>query len=109
MKNEIVLYETNDLSTKIEVRVENETIWLIQDQIVALFKSSKANISEHIKHAFQTGELNKESTVRKFRIVQMEGRQTVERNLSHYNLDAIISVGYRVSTHRGIQSSKIIS
>ena len=103
MKNEIVLYQTSDLSTKLEVRVEDETIWLTQVQIVGLFESSKANISEHIKHIFQTGELNKEATVRNFRIVRKEGNRKVERNIIHYNLDVIISVGYRVNTIRGTQ------
>jgi len=103
MKNEIVLYQTDDLSVKLEVRVENENIWLTQTQIVDLFQSSKANISEHIKNIFQTGELNREATVRKFRTVQKEGRRTVERNLIYYNLDVIISVGYRVNTIRGTQ------
>ena len=75
MKNEIILYQPNDLSTKIEVRVDEETIWLTQAQIVTLFESSKANISEHIKYIFQTGELNKEATVRIFRTVQKEGNR----------------------------------
>ena len=75
MKNEIILYQPNDLSTKIEVRVDEETIWLTQAQIVTLFESSKANISEHIKYIFQTGELNKEATVRKIRTVQKEGNR----------------------------------
>ena len=68
--NEIIIYQSNELSQHIEVRVEDETIWLTQSQIVLLFDSSKANISEHIKHIFQTGELSKEATVRNFRTVQ---------------------------------------
>ena len=73
MKNEIVLYQPNDLDTKLEVRVEDETIWLTQTQIILLFNSSKANISEHIRHIFQSGELKKDSTVREFRTVRKEG------------------------------------
>jgi len=103
MKNEIILYQSNDLSEKLEVRIEEDTIWLTQSQIVALFGSSKANISEHIKHIFQTGELNKKATVRKFRTVQKEGSRTVSRDLIHYNLDMIISIGYRVNSIRGTQ------
>jgi hypothetical protein len=103
MKNEIIIYQSNDLSEKLEVRIEEDTIWLTQAQIVALFDSSKANISEHIKHIFQTGELNKKATVRKFRTVQKEGSRTVSRDLIHYNLDMIISIGYRVNSIRGTQ------
>ena len=93
MKNEIVLYQADNSSVKLEVRLEDETIWLTQAQIVTLFQSSKANINEHIKHIFQTGELDEKSTVRKFRTVQIEGNRKVERTLIHYNLDVIISVG----------------
>ena len=103
MINEIVLYQPNDLSTKLEVRVEDETIWLTQAQIILLFNSSKANISEHIKHIFQTHELKENATIRKFRTVRKEGNRTVTRNLIHYNLDMIISIGYRVNSKRGTQ------
>ena len=103
MKNEIVVYQSENTPIKLEVRVENETIWLTQNQIVALFESSKANISEHIKNIFLTGELNHNATVRKFRTVQKEGNRTVARKIAHYNLDVIISVGYRVNSIRGTQ------
>ncbi|MEA2077567.1 MAG: RhuM family protein [Candidatus Marinimicrobia bacterium] len=103
MKNEIILYQSDELPSRIEVRVEENTVWLTQAQIVTLFDSSKANISEHIKHIFQTGELIKEGTVRKIRTVQKEGNRTVLRNLTHYNLDMIISIGYRVNSIRGTQ------
>jgi hypothetical protein len=102
-KNEIILYQTNDLSTKLEVRIEEETIWLTQAQIVILFESSKANISEHIKHIFKTNELEEISTVRKIRTVRKEGNRVVSRDLTHYNLDMIISIGYRVNSIRGTQ------
>jgi len=103
MRNEIILYQPDNLSEKLEVRIEEETIWLTQAQIVTLFDSSKANISEHIKHIFQTNELEKSSTVRKFRTVRKEGNRTVSRDLIHYNLDMIISIGYRVNSIRGTQ------
>jgi len=102
-KNEIILYQPDDLSTKLEVIVEEDTIWLTQTQIVTLFESSKANISEHIKHIFQTNELEENSTVRKIRTVRKEGNRTVSRYLAHYNLDMIISIGYRVNSIRGTQ------
>ncbi len=99
--DEIIIYQAHELSTRLEVRIEEETIWLTQSQIVSLFDSSKANISEHIKHIFQSGELEKQSTVRKIRIVQNEGNRSVSRDLTHYNLDMIISIGYRVNSIRG--------
>ena len=102
-KNEIIIYQAKELNQQIEVRIDNETIWLTQAQIVKLFDSSKANISEHIKHIFQTGELTKEATVRKFRTVRKEGNRKVTRHLIHYNLDMIISIGYRVNSIRGTQ------
>lgn len=100
--NEIILYQPNE-ALKLNVRVEDETVWLTQSQIVELFDSSKANISEHLKHIFETGELAKEATVRKFRTVRQEGNRSVARNIDFFNLDVIISVGYRVNTIRGIQ------
>lgn len=101
---EIIIYRTNDKSDfQIEVRVEDETIWLTQAQIVTLFSTSKANVSEHIKHIYKTRELEVESTVRNFRIVQIEGNRKVSRNVAHYNLDMIISIGYRVNTLRGTE------
>ncbi|KAA2239812.1 cytochrome C biogenesis protein CycH [Chitinophaga agrisoli] len=101
--SQIVIYQTADGETAIDVTVDSDTIWLTQAQIVALFQSSKANISEHIKHIFNSNELNKEATVRIFRTVQKEGRRIVTRELEHYNLDMIISVGYRVNSIRGTQ------
>ena len=75
--NEIIIYQSEELNQQIEVRIDDETIWLTQAQIVELFGSSKANISEHIKHIFQTGELIQEATVRNFRTVRKEGNRTV--------------------------------
>lgn len=100
--NEIILYQP-DSSVKLEVRLEDETVWLNQTQIVELFASSKANISEHIKNIFDSKELSREATVRKFRTVRQEGSRSVTRTIDFFNLDVIISVGYRVNTVRGIQ------
>lgn len=103
MKNEIILYQSDNLSEKLEVMIEEDTIWLTQMQMVSLFDSSKANISEHIKNIFQTNELEENSTVRIFRTVRKEGNRNVSRDLTHYNLDIIISIGYRVNSIRGTQ------
>ena len=103
-KAEIVIYkEIDNADFQIEVRVEDDTIWLTQTQIVSLFDSSKANVSEHIKHIFLSKELEPDATVRKFRTVQLEGNRKVQRNIDHYNLDMIISIGYRVNSIRGTQ------
>ena len=103
MKNEIVVYQINEASKSIKVKIEDDTLWLTQVQIVELFESSKANISEHIKNIFETKELDEDATVRKIRTVQIEGGRKVKRELLHYNLDVIISIGYRVNSIRGTQ------
>ena len=103
LDNKIVIYQTEDGRTQLDVKLENETVWLTQAQMVQLFDSSKANVSEHIKHIYEDGELAAVSTVRKFRTVQTEGKRQVGRNVTYYNLDLIISLGYRVNTKRGIQ------
>ena len=100
--NEIIIYQPDE-TLSLDVRVEDESVWLSQAQIVELFDSSKANISEHLKHIFDSGGLAKCSTVRKFRTVRQEGNRSVTRNIEFFNLDVIISVGYRVNTVRGIQ------
>ena len=100
--NEIIIYQPDE-ELSLDVRVDDETVWLTQSQIVELFESSKANISEHLKHIFDSGELSKEATVRKFRTARQEGNRNVTRNIDFFNLDVIISVGYRVNTVRGIQ------
>jgi hypothetical protein len=101
MQGEIILYQTPDNQVKLEVIYEEESIWLTQAQIVTLFSSSKANISEHIKNIYLLNELDPESTVRKIRTVQVEGARKVSRSVDHYNLDMIISIGYRVNSVRG--------
>jgi hypothetical protein len=102
-QSNILIYQTEDGNTKIRVQLEENTVWLTQADMVELFQSSKANISEHIKHVFEEGELDFEATVRKFRTVRIEGSREVERELEYYNLDVIISVGYRVKSLRGTQ------
>lgn len=97
-KSQIIIYKTEDGQTKIDVRFENETVWLTQNALVDLFQSSKANISEHIKNIYTEKELTPEATVRKFRTVQKEGNREVSRDIEYYNLDLIISVGYRVKS-----------
>ncbi|MDO4163187.1 MAG: RhuM family protein [Bacteroides sp.] len=101
-KGEIILYQPDE-TVKLEVRLEEETVWLTQAQIVELFQSSKANISEHIRNIYEQEELEEDSTVRDFRTVRQEGNRKVVRNLTYYNLDAIISIGFRVNSKRGIQ------
>jgi len=101
-ESQIAIYKP-DNSVQLEVRMENETVWLTQTQIVDLFGSSKANISEHIKHIYKTQELEKVSTVRNFRTVRTEGKREVVRELDYYNLDMIIAIGYRVNTKKGTQ------
>ena len=102
-QGEIIVYQAPDGLTKVDVRFEGDTVWLTQAQLVDLYHSSKANISEHIKHIFEDGEQSEEATVRKFRTVQVEGNRQVTREIAHYNLDIIIAVGYRVRTRVGTQ------
>lgn len=101
MENKIEIYTGQDGQTQIEVKFDQDTVWLTNSHLVELFDSSKANISEHIKHIFESGELEESSTVRKFRTVQKEGKRFVERNRIHYSLDVIIAVGYRVNSKQG--------
>ena len=95
-KSHFLIYRSEDGKIKLDVRFEDETVWLTQAMIVDLFQSSKANVSEHIANVFAEGELSPEATVRKFRTVRLEGSRQVERELEYYNLDLIISVGYRI-------------
>ncbi len=101
MENDkIIIYQTEDGVTRINVTIDNETVWLTQAQMVELFQSSKSNISEHIKHIFEEGELNADSVVRKSRTTAADGKAYL---VDFYNLDVIISVGYRVKSTRGTQ------
>ncbi len=97
-QGEVIIYQTDDGNTKIDVRFIDETVWLTQQQMSELFQSSRTNIVEHISHIYEEGELDEESTCRKFRQVRLEGSRRVERELPHYNLDMIISLGYRVKS-----------
>lgn len=100
---EFILYQTEDGHTRIEVRLAHETIWLPQRMIADLFQVSVPTVNEHLKGIYEEGELNSTATLRKFRIVQTEGNREVSRTVDHYNLDAILAVGYRVRSHRGTQ------
>jgi hypothetical protein len=100
---EFLLYTTPEGEVKVEIFLNDETIWLTQKAIGNLFGKSKATISEHLKKIYTDGELNADSTVRNFRTVQIEGTREVERELEYYNLDAIISVGYRVNSYQATQ------
>ncbi|VEI13284.1 virulence RhuM family protein [Trueperella bialowiezensis] len=99
--SELVFYQDESGVTQLQVRLEDETVWLSQAQMVELFQTSKSNVSEHISHVFEEGELEREATVRDFRTVRQEGSRVVERDITHYNLDVIISVGYRVKSLAG--------
>lgn len=100
---QIILFQTQSGETKIEVRLSNETVWLTADQMAELFQRNKSTISRHIRNVFDSGELEQTRTVAFFATVQNEGDRKVERSLAYYNLDMIISVGYRVNSHRGVQ------
>lgn len=100
-QGEIILYQSDE-AVKLEVRLEDETVWLTQAQIVDFFQSSKANISEHTNNIYDQKELEESSTVRDFQTVRQEGKRQVMRNLTYYNLDAIISIGFRVNSKKGI-------
>ena len=95
---EIIIYQADDGQTKIDVRFEEETLWLTQQQMAELFHSSRTNVVEHIRHIYAEGELDESSTCRKFRQVQKEGVRNINRELPFYNLDMIISLGYRVKS-----------
>ena len=101
-KNEIVVYQPNE-TLRLEVLVENETVWLTQSQLCELFGVVKSNVSYHLKNIFSTGELNRSATVQEIRTVQNEGGRQVVRMVDVYNLDAIISLGFRINSKRGIE------
>lgn len=102
-KGEVVIYQTEDGLSKLEVNLQDETVWLTIDQMAELFQRDKSTISRHINKVFKEGELVREATVAFFATVQNEGGRQVERNLEYFNLDVIISVGYRVKSQRGTQ------
>jgi len=102
-QSSIILYQTEDGRTRIQCRFEDETIWLTQALIAELFQKDVRTINEHLGNIFEEGELDREATIRKFRIVRFEGTREVSREVEHYNLGAILAVGYRVKSHRGTQ------
>lgn len=101
MDNNVIIYQTKDGQTNIDVRLENETVWLTIDQMADLFGKNKSTISRHIHNIYNEHELSPKSTVAKYATVQKEGKRNVERDLEYYNLDVIISVGYRVKSVQG--------
>ena len=99
----MLIYRSEDGKIKIDVRFESETVWLSLDQMATLFGRDKSTISRHVKNVFEEGELSTEATVANFATVQTEGGREVSRNIDYYNLDVIISVGYRVKSQQGTQ------
>ena len=102
MNGQIEIYYS-ETGTEVHVKLEKDTLWLTQRQMAELFDKDVRTINEHIQTICKTGELDRKSTIRKFRIVREEGKRQVTRNIDHYNLDMIISVGYRVNSKRGTQ------
>ena len=100
-EKKIIIYQSEDGQTRIDVRLENETVWLTQAQMVELFQTTKQNVSLHVGNVFKEHELEQESTVKEYLTVQTEGKRIVSRKVKYYNLDVIISVGYRVKSKRG--------
>ena len=103
IKNEIILYQTGELAEHIEVRLDEDTVWLNRNQVATLFGRDVKTIGKHINNVFSEGELNKDSTIANFATVQLEGGRKIERLIEYYNLDVIISVGYRVKSKQGTQ------
>ncbi|MFR3424964.1 MAG: RhuM family protein [Phocaeicola coprocola] len=102
-RGEIVIYQTKDGKTSIDVKLENETVWLNQAQMAELFQTDRTSIVKHVNNIYKSEELEKDSTCAKIAQVQMEGNRTIKRHIIYYNLDMIISVGYRVNSMRGTQ------
>ena len=101
--NKIIIYQTEDGQTQIDVRLENETVWLTQAQMAELFQTDRISIVRHINNIYKVEELDRESTCAKIAQVQIEGKRNVKRNIPYFNLDMIISVGYRVNSKRGVK------
>lgn len=100
---QILFYQSEDGHSRIEVRVEDESVWLSQRGLSDLYQVEVHTINEHLKHIYEEGELDRNRTIRNFRIVRSEGSRQVNRDVAHVNLEAILSVGYRVRSHRGTQ------
>ena len=101
--SEIILYQTEDGTTRLSVRLEGETVWLTQAAMAELFQTTPQNVTIHVKSIYEDGELEAEATCKDYLQVRSEGTRQVERRLKHYNLDMVIAVGYRVRSHRGTQ------
>jgi hypothetical protein len=101
--SQILLYQMEDGHSRIEVRLENETVWLSQKLLAELFQKDVRTINKNTKNIYAEGELEPEATIRKFRIVQTEGQRQFSRSIDFYNLDIIIAVGYQIRSHRGTQ------
>jgi len=100
---QVLVYEAPDGEVRVDVRLERETVWLTQQQMAELFDTSTDNVGLHLKNIFSSNELEESATTEDFSVVQKEGKRRAQRSLKHYNLDAIISVGYRVSSTRGVR------
>ena len=105
-EQQVRIFTSTDGQAQLEVALDQETVWLSQIQMAELFGKDVRTVNEHVSNVFQEGELEKEPTIRKFRIVRQEGKRQVQREIDHYNLDMIISVGYRVKSQRGVQFRK---
>ncbi|WP_081192095.1 virulence protein RhuM/Fic/DOC family protein [Halomonas sp. BC1] len=105
-EQQVRIFTSTDGQAQLEVALDQETVWLSQVQMAELFGKDVRTVNEHVGNVFQEGELEKEPTIRKFRIVRQEGKRQVQRDIDHYNLDMIISVGYRVKSQRGVQFRK---
>lgn len=103
VKSEFLLYQTEDGHTRIEVRLQDETVWMSQLTMAELFQTTVANINIHLNNVYEEGELSEEATIKDYLIVRQEGARQVKRSVRHYNLEAIVAVGYRVKSHRGTQ------
>ncbi len=101
--SEIIIYEDPDITKPVQVTLEGETVWLTQEQMAILFGRERSVIAKHLRNIFKEGELVQEATCAKYAQVQTEGQRRVQRDIDHYNLDAIISVGYRVNSKRGVR------
>lgn len=102
-KTDILIYQTEDGQTRIDVKLENGTVWMTQKAISELYQTTSQNITLHIRNIYQENELEEESTCKDYLQVQTEGKRQVSRNAKHYNLEMIIAIGYRVRSHRGTQ------
>ena len=100
---DVAVYEDAGGEVRVDVRLERETVWLTQRQMAEVFDSTADNVGLHLRNVYSSGELEEKATTEDFLVVQIEGRRRVRRRLKHYNLDAIISVGYRVNTKRGVR------